>query len=43
VSGRKPLFAPVNGDNRRYLTTKALRAGHTLDHLLESIGGATPT
>jgi GTP cyclohydrolase II len=43
VSARKPLFAPVNGDNRRYLTTKALRAGHALDYLLESVGGATPT
>jgi GTP cyclohydrolase II len=43
VSGRKPLFAPVNGDNRHYLTTKALRAGHSLDYLLQSIGGVTRT
>ena len=23
---------PVNGDNRRYLAAKAMRAGHSLDH-----------
>jgi GTP cyclohydrolase II len=42
VHGRKPLLAPVNGDNRHYLTTKALRAGHALDYLVHSIGRATP-
>ena len=25
---------PVNADNRRYLTAKAMRAGHKLDHLM---------
>ncbi len=43
VSGRRPLFAPVNGDNRRYLTTKALRAGHSLDYLVQTMAGTTPT
>jgi GTP cyclohydrolase II len=43
IAGRRPLFAPVNGDNRRYLTTKALRAGHALDYLLQTVAGTTPT
>jgi GTP cyclohydrolase II len=34
VSGRIPLHGAVNADNRRYLTAKATRAGHKLDHLL---------
>jgi GTP cyclohydrolase II len=34
VSGRVPLHGPINSDNRRYLTAKATRAGHKLDHLL---------
>ena len=34
VSGRVPLHGPINSDNRRYLTAKATRAGHQLDHLL---------
>ncbi len=33
VCGRIPLHGPVNADNRRYLTAKAMRAGHKLDHL----------
>jgi GTP cyclohydrolase II len=31
VSGRLPLYTPVNADNRRYLFAKAARAGHWLD------------
>lgn len=31
VSGRMPLYTPINADNRRYLTAKAARAGHWLD------------
>jgi GTP cyclohydrolase II len=31
-----PLHAPVNAENRRYLTAKAMRAGHRLDHLWRS-------
>jgi len=37
VCGRIPLHGPVNADNRRYLTAKATRAGHKLDHLLAVI------
>lgn len=37
VFGRVPLQGPINADNRRYLAAKAARAGHQLDHLLESI------
>ena len=33
VSGRIALQGPINADNRRYLTAKATRAGHKLDHL----------
>jgi GTP cyclohydrolase II len=36
VSGRVPLHGPINADNRRYLTAKAKRAGHKLDHILAS-------
>ena len=34
VCGRIPLHGPVNADNRRYLTAKAMRAGHKLDNLM---------
>ena len=37
VSGRIPLHGPINADNRRYLTAKATRAGHKLDHLFASL------
>jgi GTP cyclohydrolase II len=40
VSGRVPLQGPINPDNRRYLTAKARRAGHQLDHLLGAISDA---
>ncbi|MET0633156.1 MAG: GTP cyclohydrolase II, partial [Xanthobacteraceae bacterium] len=40
VSGRKALQAPVNVHNRRYLTAKATRAGHKLDHLLGALADA---
>jgi GTP cyclohydrolase II len=36
VSGRVPLQGPINPDNRRYLTAKATRAGHKLDHVLRA-------
>jgi GTP cyclohydrolase II len=44
VVGRIPLQGPVNADNRRYLTAKATRAGHKLDHLLAALAdtGETP-
>jgi GTP cyclohydrolase II len=37
VVGRIPLQGPINPDNRRYLTAKAKRAGHKLDHLLAAL------
>lgn len=42
VCGRIPLHGPVNADNRRYLTAKATRAGHKLDHLLPIVSEPTP-
>ena len=41
VSGRVPLHGPINPDNRRYLTAKATRAGHQLDHVLGALAEAT--
>jgi GTP cyclohydrolase II len=40
VSGRKALQAPINVHNRRYLTAKAMRAGHKLDHLISALSEA---
>jgi GTP cyclohydrolase II len=40
VSGRKALQAPINAHNRRYLTAKAMRAGHKLDHLMGVLSDA---
>jgi GTP cyclohydrolase II len=37
VMGRKPLHAPINAHNRRYMTAKAMRAGHKLDHLMATL------
>ena len=37
ITDRVPLLTPVNGDNLRYLTAKAARAGHSLDHLFETV------
>jgi GTP cyclohydrolase II len=37
IAGRVPLETPINSDNRRYLTAKAARSGHRLDHLLASL------
>jgi GTP cyclohydrolase II len=37
VVGRKPLHAPINAHNRRYMTAKAMRAGHKLDHLMVAL------
>lgn len=39
ITGRIPLEAPINADNLRYLTAKAERAGHRLDHLMASLAG----
>jgi len=37
IIGRKPLHAPINAHNRRYMTAKAMRAGHKLDHLIAAL------
>jgi GTP cyclohydrolase II len=37
ISGRLPLETPVNAHNRRYLTAKAARAGHQLDHVIAAL------
>jgi GTP cyclohydrolase II len=37
ITDRVPLLTPVHGDNLRYLTAKAARAGHSLDHLFETL------
>ncbi len=37
ISERIPLVGAVNGDNRRYLTAKATRNGHSFGHLLEAL------
>jgi GTP cyclohydrolase II len=41
VSGRKALQAPIHAHNRRYLTAKATRAGHKLDHLIGALSEAS--
>ena len=40
IVGRVPLQAPINADNRRYLTAKAARAGHKLDHVIAALSEA---
>jgi GTP cyclohydrolase II len=40
IVSRMGLEAPINSDNRRYLTAKAARAGHRLDHLIASLAEA---
>lgn len=37
ITGRMPLETPINSDNRRYLTAKAARAGHHLNHVLAAL------
>jgi GTP cyclohydrolase II len=37
IAGRMPLEAPINPDNRRYMTAKAARSGHRFDHLMASL------
>jgi GTP cyclohydrolase II len=37
ITGRMPLEAPINADNRRYMTAKAARAGHQLGHLMAAL------
>jgi GTP cyclohydrolase II len=40
ISGRLPLVTAVHADNRRYLSAKATRAGHRLDHLMDALSDA---
>jgi GTP cyclohydrolase II len=37
IAGRVPLETPINADNKRYLKAKAVRSGHRLEHLFESL------
>jgi len=37
IIGRMPIEAPITADNCRYLTAKAVRAGHQLGHLIVSL------
>ena len=37
IIGRMSIEAPINSDNARYLTAKAVRAGHQLGHLIASL------
>ena len=37
IAGRMPLEAPINADNRRYMTAKATRGGHQLGHLISAL------
>jgi GTP cyclohydrolase II len=37
VASRMPLEAPINADNRRYMTAKATRSGHRFDHLTAAL------
>jgi GTP cyclohydrolase II len=40
VVGHIPLLTAVTADNRRYLTAKAVRAGHRLGELTKDVAGA---
>jgi GTP cyclohydrolase II len=37
VSARVPLHGAITDDNRRYLAAKATRAGHKLEHLMDTL------
>jgi GTP cyclohydrolase II len=37
IVSRMPLEAPINADNRRYMTAKAARSGHRFEHLTASL------
>ena len=37
IADRMPLETPINADNRRYMTAKAMRGGHQLGHLISSL------
>jgi GTP cyclohydrolase II len=37
IASRQPLEAPINADNRRYMTAKVTRSGHRIDNLVASL------
>jgi GTP cyclohydrolase II len=37
IADRMPIEAPINADNRRYMTAKAARSGHRFEHLTASL------
>ena len=37
IAGRMPLEAPINSDNRRYMTAKAARSRHQLGHVIAAL------
>jgi len=37
IASRMPIEAPINSDNRRYMTAKAARSGHRFEHLMASL------
>ena len=37
IANRLPLEAPINADNRRYMTAKVTRSGHRIDNLVASL------
>lgn len=39
ITGRIPLETQIHSGNRRYLQTKAVRAGHHLSHVISSLDG----
>jgi GTP cyclohydrolase II len=41
IADRMALEAPINADNRRYMTAKATRGGHQLGHLISSLAGTS--
>jgi GTP cyclohydrolase II len=43
IAGRMPIEAPITADNARYLTAKAVRAGHQLGHLIVSLTETSST
>jgi GTP cyclohydrolase II len=43
IVGRQPLEMPTNPDNRRYMTAKAARSGHHLEHLTAALADTSGT
>jgi GTP cyclohydrolase II len=37
IADRMPLETPINADNRRYMTAKAVRGGHKLDRVIAAL------